>query len=56
MVFDAYLLVAFISQVMTLLPGDVVTTGTPEGVGALRKGDRVEVEVGGVGLLANPVE
>ena len=56
MIFGPYELVAFISQVMTLLPGDVVSTGTPAGVGALRKGDRVELEVEGVGLLAVGVE
>ncbi len=55
MVFDAYALVSFISGVMTLLPGDVVSTGTPEGVGPIRRGDWVEVEVGGVGVLKNPV-
>jgi 2-keto-4-pentenoate hydratase/2-oxohepta-3-ene-1,7-dioic acid hydratase in catechol pathway len=55
MVFDPFLLVAFISQVMTLLPGDVVSTGTPEGVAAIRRGDWVEVEVSGVGVLKNPV-
>ena len=55
MVVDPYLLVAFASQVMTLLPGDVVSTGTPEGVGAIRRGDWVEVEVGGIGVLRNPV-
>jgi 2-keto-4-pentenoate hydratase/2-oxohepta-3-ene-1,7-dioic acid hydratase in catechol pathway len=55
MVFDAYLLIAFVSQVMTLLPGDVVSTGTPEGVGAFRRGDWVEVEVSGIGVLKNPV-
>jgi 2-keto-4-pentenoate hydratase/2-oxohepta-3-ene-1,7-dioic acid hydratase in catechol pathway len=48
-------LLAFISSVMTLLPGDVVLTGTPAGVGPLTVGDRVEVEVEGVGVLANPV-
>ena len=47
--------VSFISHVMTLLPGDVVATGTPEGVGAIQRGDWVEVEVGGVGVLRNPV-
>jgi 2-keto-4-pentenoate hydratase/2-oxohepta-3-ene-1,7-dioic acid hydratase in catechol pathway len=41
---------------MTLDPGDVVLTGTPSGVGPLADGDRVEVEVSGVGVLANPVE
>jgi 2-keto-4-pentenoate hydratase/2-oxohepta-3-ene-1,7-dioic acid hydratase in catechol pathway len=48
-------LVAFISGVMTLLPGDVVATGTPAGVGPLAPGDRVEIEVEQVGVLANPV-
>lgn len=48
-------LVSFISHVMTLLPGDVILTGTPAGVGPLEVGDRVEVEVEGIGTLANPV-
>ncbi len=55
MVVDPYLLVAFISQVMTLLPGDLVSTGTPEGVGPIRRGDWVEVEISGIGVLRNPV-
>lgn len=55
MVFDVPTLLAFISDVMTLLPGDVVTTGTPAGVGPLVAGDVVEVEVEGVGVLRNPV-
>ena len=55
LVVDAYALVAFISSVMTLLPGDVVSTGTPAGVGPLRRGDWVEVEVPGIGVLKNPV-
>jgi 2-keto-4-pentenoate hydratase/2-oxohepta-3-ene-1,7-dioic acid hydratase in catechol pathway len=55
MVFDAFALVAFVSGVMTLWPGDVVSTGTPEGVGPLHRGDWVEVEIGGVGVLRNPV-
>jgi 2-keto-4-pentenoate hydratase/2-oxohepta-3-ene-1,7-dioic acid hydratase in catechol pathway len=55
MVFDPFALLAFISGVMTLLPGDVVATGTPEGVGAIRRGDWVEVEVPGIGVLRNPV-
>ncbi|HUL59384.1 MAG TPA: fumarylacetoacetate hydrolase family protein [Anaeromyxobacteraceae bacterium] len=55
MAFDAFALLAFISNVMTLLPGDVVATGTPEGVGPIRRGDWVEVEVSGVGVLRNPV-
>jgi 2-keto-4-pentenoate hydratase/2-oxohepta-3-ene-1,7-dioic acid hydratase in catechol pathway len=55
MVVDPYALVAWASQVMTLLPGDVVTTGTPSGVGPIRRGDWVEVEVSGIGVLRNPV-
>ena len=55
MVFDAHILVAFISQAMTLLPGDVISTGTPDGVGPIRRGDWVEVEVPGIGILTNPV-
>jgi 2-keto-4-pentenoate hydratase/2-oxohepta-3-ene-1,7-dioic acid hydratase in catechol pathway len=48
-------LVAWISSVMTLLPGDVILTGTPAGVGPLRAGERVEVSIEGIGTLANPV-
>jgi 2-keto-4-pentenoate hydratase/2-oxohepta-3-ene-1,7-dioic acid hydratase in catechol pathway len=55
MVVDPYALVSFISSVMTLLPGDLVSTGTPEGVGVIKRGDWVEVEVTGVGVLRNPV-
>jgi 2-keto-4-pentenoate hydratase/2-oxohepta-3-ene-1,7-dioic acid hydratase in catechol pathway len=49
-------LIAFIGGVMTLEPGDVILTGTPEGVGPLGPGQRVEVEVSGVGVLENRVE
>jgi 2-keto-4-pentenoate hydratase/2-oxohepta-3-ene-1,7-dioic acid hydratase in catechol pathway len=49
-------LVSFLSGVMTLEPGDLVATGTPAGVGQLRPGDVVEVEIPGVGVLRNPVE
>jgi 2-keto-4-pentenoate hydratase/2-oxohepta-3-ene-1,7-dioic acid hydratase in catechol pathway len=55
MAWDPFALIAFISRVMTLLPGDVVSTGTPEGVGPIRAGDTVEVEVSGIGVLSNPV-
>lgn len=48
-------LVAYISGVMTLEPGDLILTGTPAGVGPLAPGDRVEVEIPGVGVLSNPV-
>ena len=55
MVFSPAEIVAYISQVMTLLPGDVVLTGTPEGIGAMQVGDRVRVEIEGIGTLANYV-
>jgi 2-keto-4-pentenoate hydratase/2-oxohepta-3-ene-1,7-dioic acid hydratase in catechol pathway len=48
-------LVSYISQVMTLLPGDVVLTGTPEGVGPVMVGDRIRIEIEGIGNLENPV-
>ena len=55
LVFGIPALLAFISRVMTLEPGDLVATGTPAGVGPLVDGDLVEVEIPGVGVLANPV-
>ncbi len=55
LIFDVPALVAFVSEVMTLEPGDVIATGTPSGVGPLQPGDLVEVEVEGVGILRNPV-
>jgi 2-keto-4-pentenoate hydratase/2-oxohepta-3-ene-1,7-dioic acid hydratase in catechol pathway len=55
MVFDIPTLVSFISGVMTLEPGDLILTGTPEGVGTLSAGDVVEVEVVGVSRVSNPV-
>jgi 2-keto-4-pentenoate hydratase/2-oxohepta-3-ene-1,7-dioic acid hydratase in catechol pathway len=54
-VFPVPMLLAFISAGMTLEPGDVVTTGTPAGVGPIRAGDTVEIEVEGVGVLRNEV-
>jgi 2-keto-4-pentenoate hydratase/2-oxohepta-3-ene-1,7-dioic acid hydratase in catechol pathway len=56
MVFGVATLVEYITTFMTLLPGDVILTGTPEGVGPLAQGDVVEIEVDGVGTLSNPVE
>jgi 2-keto-4-pentenoate hydratase/2-oxohepta-3-ene-1,7-dioic acid hydratase in catechol pathway len=53
--FPPEVLVAYISQAITLLPGDVVLTGTPEGVGALQIGDRVRIEIEGIGSLENSV-
>ncbi|HEX8244585.1 MAG TPA: fumarylacetoacetate hydrolase family protein, partial [Longimicrobium sp.] len=55
MAFGIPQLIAYISGVMTLEPGDVVATGTPSGVSALAEGDVVEVEIPGVGRISNPV-
>ncbi len=55
-IFEIPYVVSFVSHVMTLLPGDVVLTGTPMGVGPIVDGDVVEVEVDGIGVLRSPVE
>lgn len=55
MVFDVPAIVAHVSSFMTLLPGDVILTGTPEGIGPLQVGDTVSVTVGGIGTLVNQV-
>jgi 2-keto-4-pentenoate hydratase/2-oxohepta-3-ene-1,7-dioic acid hydratase in catechol pathway len=55
MIFDVPSIIAFVSHVMTLEEGDLITTGTPPGVGNLLPGDRVEIEIEGIGVLANPV-
>ncbi len=55
MIFDVFELVSFVSHVMTLLPGDVIATGTPSGVGKMRPGDSVEVRIEGIGSLVNKV-
>lgn len=55
MIFPLSEIVAFVSRNMTLLPGDIITTGTPAGVSAMKHGDRVEVEIEGIGVLQNPV-
>jgi 2-keto-4-pentenoate hydratase/2-oxohepta-3-ene-1,7-dioic acid hydratase in catechol pathway len=56
MVFSVGVLIAYISSVMTLEPGDLIFTGTPAGVSQLNHGDTVEVEIDGLGLLSNPVK
>lgn len=56
LLFSVFELVAFISEIMTLLPGDVIATGTPQGVGPMKDGDLVEVYVEGIGTLSNPVK
>ena len=55
MIFPVPYILRFISEVMTLLPGDVITTGTPAGVGPMFPGDRVDVQVEGIGTLSNKV-
>lgn len=55
MVFDVPALISFISHVMTLLPGDLILTGTPAGISPLVDGDVVSVEIEGIGTLENPV-
>jgi 2-keto-4-pentenoate hydratase/2-oxohepta-3-ene-1,7-dioic acid hydratase in catechol pathway len=56
LIFPVDELIAFISAVMTLLPGDIICTGTPAGVGPLHAGDQVTVKIAGVGELTNPVQ
>lgn len=55
LIFSVPHLVWFVARVMTLLPGDIISTGTPAGIGPLAAGDEVEIEVEGVGVLRNPV-
>ena len=54
-IFQLDVVIRYMSQVMTLLPGDLIATGTPSGVGPLTAGDVVEVTVQGIGTLSNPV-
>ncbi|MGE3798184.1 MAG: fumarylacetoacetate hydrolase family protein, partial [Thermomicrobiales bacterium] len=56
MLFPVPFLISFISGIMTLHPGDVIMTGTPEGVGPLHAGDTVVVSVTGIGSLSNTVQ
>jgi 2-keto-4-pentenoate hydratase/2-oxohepta-3-ene-1,7-dioic acid hydratase in catechol pathway len=55
LVFSIDYLIAYITRVMTLLPGDIIATGTPSGIGPLKPGDSVTIKVAGVGELTNPV-
>jgi len=55
MIHDIPAQIAFVSAIMTLLPGDVILTGTPAGVGPIVAGDTVSVEIDGIGTLTNPV-
>jgi 2-keto-4-pentenoate hydratase/2-oxohepta-3-ene-1,7-dioic acid hydratase in catechol pathway len=56
MIYPPAFLIRWISRMMTLMPGDVIATGTPAGVGPLAAGDTVEVSVAGIGVLRNPVQ
>jgi 2-keto-4-pentenoate hydratase/2-oxohepta-3-ene-1,7-dioic acid hydratase in catechol pathway len=55
LIFTVPEIIEFVTSVMTLLPGDVIATGTPSGVGPIRPGDSVTIHVEGVGALTNPV-
>jgi 2-keto-4-pentenoate hydratase/2-oxohepta-3-ene-1,7-dioic acid hydratase in catechol pathway len=55
LIFGIPKLISFISGIMTLLPGDVIATGTPDGIGALKAGDMVEIVIEGIGALRNSV-
>jgi len=55
MKFNVFYLVSFISKIMTLLPGDIIATGTPAGVGPLKSGDIIKIEIEGIGTLENYV-
>jgi len=55
LIFGPHQLVSFISRVMTLLPGDVIATGTPSGIGPMAIGDKVEIVIEGIGTLSNTV-
>jgi 2-keto-4-pentenoate hydratase/2-oxohepta-3-ene-1,7-dioic acid hydratase in catechol pathway len=55
MIFDPHRLVSFISGICTLMPGDIIATGTPAGIGPMRPGDTVEVRIEGIGSLKNRV-
>jgi 2-keto-4-pentenoate hydratase/2-oxohepta-3-ene-1,7-dioic acid hydratase in catechol pathway len=55
LIFSPYKLLSFISHIMVLLPGDVIATGTPKGVGPMRRGDCIEITIDGIGTLKNQV-
>ena len=55
LLFPVARLIAYISEALTLLPGDVILTGTPSGVSSVVPGDVIEIEVAGIGVLRNPV-
>ena len=56
MIFSVGEILEFVSSIMTLLPGDVVLTGTPEGVSKVNPGDEIKIEIDTIGTLINPVK
>lgn len=56
MIFSTSFIIEFVSSIMTLEPGDVIITGTPSGVSPMQSGDRIEVEISGIGILKNIVQ
>lgn len=56
MIHDVPKLISFLSGIMTLMPGDMILTGTPKGVGAMKAGDLIEITIPGIGTLRNPVQ
>lgn len=56
MIFPTPFIIEFVSSIMTLEPGDVIITGTPSGVGPMKPGDRIEIEISGIGRLENVVQ
>jgi len=54
-IFSVEELVSFVSHVMTLQPGDIIATGTPSGIGAMQRGDTIEIVIDGIGTLRNYV-
>ena len=55
MIFDVPALIEYVSAAFTLEPGDVIATGTPSGIGPMRPGDEVQIEIEGIGVLTNRV-
>jgi 2-keto-4-pentenoate hydratase/2-oxohepta-3-ene-1,7-dioic acid hydratase in catechol pathway len=54
-IWDVFRLISFISNIMTLMPGDLISTGTPAGVGPIKAGDMVRIEIENIGVLENKV-
>ena len=55
-IFKVEEVVSFISEIMTLMPGDIISTGTPEGIGPMKKGDKIEIKIENIGSLINHIK